>query len=138
MNLPVIKYRDGYKYQLAEDYGIQTPIKPGLPIAAEYITLTTDGILMIRDGYAWDGASGPTFDSASSMRASLVHDALYQLIREGFLPIVAREDADNLLYKLCVEDGMGRIRAWIWKVAVKYFAGSAAEWKSERQIVTAP
>jgi hypothetical protein len=138
MTCPVIKYRDGFKYQLAEDYTIQTPLRPNTPIVAEYITLSADGVLMIRESYAWDGASGPAWDSASSMRASLVHDALYQLIREGFLPMEARKTADDVLHQICVEDGMNPVRARLWKIAVKYFAGSAAEWKSERTIITAP
>jgi hypothetical protein len=34
-------------------------------------------------GYAWNGPSGPTLDTRNFMRGSLVHDALYQLMREG-------------------------------------------------------
>jgi hypothetical protein len=72
------------------------------------------------------------------MRAGLVHDALYQLIREGFLPIEARSIADDMLCQLCIEDGMWAWRARAWKWAVCKFAKSAAEWGAERKVLTAP
>ena len=50
------------------------------------MSLNESGCLQIAAGYAWDGASGPTIDTRNSMIASLVHDALYQLIREDNYP----------------------------------------------------
>ena len=61
------------------------------------------------------------------MRASLVHDALYQLIRMGKLHPSYREAIDNLLYQICLEDGMWKWRAQTWCWAVKKFAHYAAE-----------
>lgn len=75
-----ILYKEGYKYQLAEEYTISIPIKPDSNIISDYIDLNNDGELVIKKGYAWDGPSGPTIDSLNFMRGSLVHDALYQLI----------------------------------------------------------
>ena len=44
------------------------------------------------------GASGPTLDTDDTMELdSLVHDALYQLMREGCLPQSARKAADKLM-----------------------------------------
>jgi len=77
-----IFYRKGYKYQLHVDYQILIPIH-GFSINTLYLELTQAGLLTICQGYAWDGASGPTIDTKSSMRAALVHDALDQLLREG-------------------------------------------------------
>ena len=57
-----ITYKAGYKYQLKEDYIDTIDIKPGEAIVTEYIALGLDGTLTIRDGYAWDGPSGPTID----------------------------------------------------------------------------
>jgi len=133
-----IRYRDGYKYQLAEDFSIRTPFRPERDIETEFIILRRDGQLLIRRGYAWDGPSGPTFDSPSSMRGSLVHDALYQLMRLGLLPISCRPAADDLLYKLCVEDGMWRWRAWLWRREVRKFAAFAASPSSTREVKVAP
>jgi len=40
-----------------------------------------------------------------------VHDALYQLMRLKLLPASLRETADMLLRRICIEDGMCRLRA---------------------------
>ena len=130
-----IYYKSGYKHQLAKYFCIQTCIHPKTPIFTDYISLGTDGVLMIKRGYAWDGASGPTYDTKSCMRASLVHDALYQLIREGHLSPNHRKDADEHLYNICVEDGMLKCRAWLWKKAVN-LCGNLAN--KPRKTNTAP
>ena len=80
-----IFYCRGYKYQLDQTYVVQVSIKPRADIITEWIKLNRDGMLAIMDGYAWDGPSGPTIDTKNFMRGSLVHDALYQLMREGHL-----------------------------------------------------
>jgi len=121
-----IKYKEGYKYQLAEEYVFATDIT-GYHIVMDFIQLLSDGTLIIAKGYAWDGASGPTYDSKSSMRASMLHDALYQLFGEHRDLLKFRDYADTLLYNTCVEDGMWSIRAWIWKKGVNWFGSSAAE-----------
>ena len=61
-----IKYRSlkKYKYQLMAPYSIQTPYKLGYKIKAPFIRLGKGGSLRILKGYAWDGASGPTWDDA--------------------------------------------------------------------------
>ena len=69
------------------------------------------GVLHIRAGYCWDGMSGGAFDTKTAMRGSLVHDALYQLLREGRLDPAYRLGADRALRGICIEDGMWRIRA---------------------------
>ena len=46
---------------------------------------------------AGDGPSGPAIDTKNFMRASLVHDALYQLMRLGTLDKSRRQYADRLL-----------------------------------------
>ncbi|NDB81874.1 MAG: DUF1353 domain-containing protein [Alphaproteobacteria bacterium] len=107
-----IIYTDGWKYQLKEDYVIKSGIIPPLNVETEYIQLLGDGTLTIREGYAWDGPSGPTIDTKNFMRGSLVHDALYQLIREKHLPLSYRDKADRLLQSICKEDGMSAFRAW--------------------------
>lgn len=132
-----IKYRAGYKYQLAADYSVETNIL-GYNIDTEYLKLVPNGILTLKEGYAWDGASGPTYDSKDSMRGSLVHDALYQLMRLGLLPESCREQSDKLLHDICVEDGMNGVRAALWQLMVEEFAGSAAKNGTDRPIITAP
>ena len=132
-----IEYTDGWKYQLREDYSCQTGITSA-GVVTPYITLETDGRLTIKAGYAWDGPSGPAIDSKNFMRGSLVHDALYQLLREKHLPMQAREEADRLLQKMCVEDGMWKIRAWWVYQGVSTFGKDAAGKGGRHAILYAP
>ena len=121
-----IRYRSGYKYQLLDGFAIKTDICCGVPIDSRYIILNPNGNLVVRSGYAWDGPSGPAVDTKSFMRASLVHDALYQLMRMGLLSVAWRKQADKLLYSICVTDGMWRWRAGLAYRAVRRFAKGAA------------
>jgi len=117
-----IKYRKGYKYQLYEDYSIATGIKLPCDLGTDFLLMTRGGILTISKGYAWDGPSGPAIDTPNFMRGSLVHDALYQLMREGLLPQGYRNRADRLLQDICLDAGMSRIRAWYVYRGVSRFA----------------
>ncbi len=132
-----IYYKKGYKYQLYETYTVFINIVLPDPIITDYVQLK-DGYLIISKGYAWDGASGPTIDTKSSMRGALVHDALYQLMRLGLLPISYRPKADDLLHDICVEDGMWHFRAEGWEEAVSLFAAGAARYGTEQEILAAP
>lgn len=133
----MIKYLSGYEYQLVADYQIQTPIFPPAGIQTSHVWLWEDGMLAIKEGYAWDGPSGPAFHTRDFMRGSLVHDALYQLMRDGHLDIrIWKEHADRLLQQICVEDGMFRARAWWVYQAVRHFGASSASGK--REPLTAP
>ena len=105
------KKRRRCKYTLAEDVPLQLDIRPENEIDTPFIVLTADGLLTVRKGYAWDGPSGPSIDTKTFMRRSLVHDVLYQLMREEYLPLEHREYADGLLRTMCREDGMSRVRA---------------------------
>lgn len=134
---PAIKYRDGYKYQLHEPYIVQTAIIPQEHIGHDFIILSPTGLLMISAGYAWDGPSGPTIDTKNFMRGSLVHDALYQLMRHKLLDCGWRETADSELRRICREDGMSWLRAWWVYKGVRIGGESSAEWQEEN-ILTAP
>jgi hypothetical protein len=102
-----IYYKDGYCPLPAYFDGILGDFE------ADYYKVQ-DSTLIIRRGYAWDGASGPTWDTLEAKRASLVHDVLYQMISEGQLPLPAREQADQLFLDLLKEDGMSKIRRTLW------------------------
>jgi len=86
-----------------------------------YLHLTKNGILLISKGYAWDGASGPAWDTKSCIRGSCIHDALYQLLRLGLLPMEHKSAADLVYRRDCLEDGMHPSRAWWhWKAVDRY------------------
>ena len=134
-----IFYKGGYKYQLAEVYKVQTTIKPAVAISTPFIRLDLAGVLTILKGYAWDGPSGPTVDTKSFMRGSLVHDALYELMRKGFLdPLTHRITADKLLRQMCKEDGMYSVRAWWVYHSVRKFGYKSASKENKKKIIKAP
>jgi hypothetical protein len=134
-----IAYKGGYKYQLKEEYTVAIDIKPTTLIDTEYIKLCSEGNLVISKGYAWDGPSGPTVDTLSFMRGSLIHDALYQLMREGHLDHNEfREAADRTLQKICKEDGMWSLRAWWVYQGVRLFADPAADPAENKPLTRAP
>jgi hypothetical protein len=134
-----IAYKAGYKYQLKQDYTITISIQPPADIVTPFITLTAAGELTMKSGYAWDGPSGPTIDTPNFMRGSLVHDALYQLMRERHLDRTeCRDKADRILQTLCVEDGMSSPRAWLVYQAVSRFGDPAADPARDKPIRYAP
>ena len=123
-------YARGYKYQTRRAFALLLPEMVGAvgaTVRTAWLELTPEGWLLICAGYAWDGASGPTWDSKSSMRGSCVHDALYQLMRLGLLSREWRDVADALFQRLCREDGMLSPRAWLWYQAVRIFADPATD-----------
>jgi len=134
-----ISYNSGYKYQLVEDYDTDINIKPDQNVDIGYIKLTTDGKITIKKGYAWDGPSGPTIDTLNFMRGSLVHDALYQLMREEKLDKdTHREPADRLLQQMCKDDGMTLIRAWWVYQGVRFGGDPAADPANKKPVIKAP
>jgi hypothetical protein len=124
-----------YKYQLMDDYIIQIDIKPIQNIEFKFLSLSPDGVLTIRKSYAWDGPSGPTIDTRNFMRGSLVHDALYQLMRLGVLDYkLHRKRADEILREICLEDGMCSFRAWYVYQALHLFAEGSARPRKEPEV----
>ena len=128
---------DKYKYQLLTTHMLSTKFRPVSRIVTEYIELGTDGVMVVKKLYAWDGPSGPTIDTKNFMRGSLVHDALYQLMREKHISHTNnRKRADIILRDICRADGMSKIRsAWIY-FGVRIGASKAA--KKGREVQTAP
>ena len=118
-----------YKYELTEVFQLDTGIRVDRAYAAPlggtlatdwFVVLASNGNLLLNVGYAWDGASGPALDTSSIMRASLVHDGFYQLMRESGLDPSYRKPADKLLRSMCREDGMTWVLAWgvYWGVRI--------------------
>ncbi len=133
-----IRYKKGFKYQIISPYACMIDIKPLENINTDYIALTTTGCLIVKEGYAFDGPSGPTIDTRNFMRGSLIHDCCFQLLREGHLPQRCRKQADIELRKACREDGMSKIRAWWVYRAVRLFGKKYASTDNKKPILTAP
>lgn len=134
-----ISYKGGYKYQLQTPYIVETNIFPPVDVVLEYVTIRENGTLTVQEGYAWDGPSGPAIPTLTFMRGSLVHDALYQLMRDGGLDrSVYREQADQLLRTICLEDGMWRFRAWYVFHGVRLFGDPSADPANRQPTIYAP
>jgi hypothetical protein len=137
MSTPVVRYRNGLRFQLAEPFQCATPITEACA-GNHWVGLAADGTLTIAAGYAWDGASGPIAQGPEVIRASLVHDALYQLMRECGLAATWRQPADALLRQMLVEDGLHAAMAALVYQAVRTFGAQFADPKSQRPVLTAP
>lgn len=153
-----IEYKAGYKYQLSiSEYPLMLPIAPGDEIfhynrnteiisvdddmdhvkCGPFLALWPSGKMRIYEGYAWDGPSGPAFDTPNFMTPSMVHDALYQLMRNRVIPRDPfRAMADEIMYQMCKRRGMCGARAWWCKRGVVRFGAKAATKK--RPILRAP
>lgn len=126
-----------YKYKLTEDYIHKLSFTVPNDIITEYIELYKDGTIIIKKSYCWDGCSGLAIDDDSNMRGGLVHDSLYQLMREGHLSLDLRELADKELEDTCKEDGMNFIRGELYFEAVEIFGEQYAK-KQEEKIYYSP
>jgi len=120
-----LHYRKGYKYQLAESYYINTRVYPDETIHTDFLSLYRSGLMIIHKGYAWDGASGPTIDTESTMAGSLVHDALYQLMRLELIPRTFRWLADRLMQRIMLSEGMHWFRNKYFFAGVKWFGDAS-------------
>ena len=132
----MISYRSlrSYKYQLLKPYEVRIEIEAPSRLISEHGWIVLhESQLHIKKGYAWDGPSGPTFDTQTFMRASLVHDALYQLLRARLLNPEHRLTADQICRRHCLEDGMDPFRAWYVYYALRLFGGAAARPEPSRK-----
>ena len=145
-----MKYTKGYKYQLKEDFEVDLlgdykwmedggihgqprsiTSKGGFLEARDMFSYGWNTTLKIKAGYAWDGPSGPTIDTKDFMIPSLVHDALYQLLRNGFIAPVGRIEADKELKRLCLSCGMPKWRSWYVYRAVRFGGRKGATERKE-------
>ena len=136
------EYRNNWKYELRQPHQHQLHfVLPGTGGQSKnasdngqpLIKIETENgagkcvAIHFETGYQWDGPSGPTIDTCNAMRASLVHDGLYQAIREGWLEQRARKRADREFHRILKKDGMIFWRRWLWYWGVRLFAANAAQ-----------
>ncbi len=130
-----MKYsKSQYKYQLDEDEIFQTSFRPARTINTRFLTLTRDGVLTVRAGYAWDGMSGPVRDTVHNHHAGLCHDALYQLMRMGHIGMNRWVEADLELAKLCTLYGTSKFWVNVYMVGLKLAKGKYAKPKHRKKI----
>ena len=91
----------------------------GRSIKTSYCRLYQSGRLVLYGGFEWDGASGPTIDTAKTIRASAFHDCLAKLVEDGRLEYSWRINLE--LYRIMMEDGCSLTRATSWLIATNVF-----------------
>ena len=134
-------YVKGYKYRL--EGTVITTVPMGVlgtapEVHTRFITLRrgktygAPSVLVIRDGYAWNGSSGPTPDTQKVMRPSLVHDALYQLLRDGYIPRYNRDLCDVIFRDMYVANGAWQWHADLYLLALRKLGERAATTQLER------
>jgi hypothetical protein len=125
------RFRKGYRYQLAEDREfIHTPLRPKEDIVTTFIELRTDGTLLTKLGYAWDGRSG-LLRRKKTKGPSLFHDAVYQLIRRGHLPPEAKQIADDYYVRLLRKNKVAKWYSGVDGRMLKWFGSKAASEEKE-------
>ena len=85
MTIKIEYIKCGGSYQLTQTYSVQTHLRPVVKVVGSRFTLYPSGVLVIAEGYCWDGCSGPVLDRKTNMRAGLVHDALCEMSRRRLL-----------------------------------------------------
>ena len=113
------KYK--YKFKVEENFSIELPFK--IPDFVHPYASLKDGILSVKRGYAWDGASGPIINTRDTLVASLVHDVLYQAMRLNLIKSSKenRQVADKNFFEILKMNGVNSIRRKVWYFAVRLF-----------------
>lgn len=116
-------------YQTLGDWWVDTGITGAAAVlrVGDLIsaTLHQAGELRVHAGFVCDFASGPTYNTNDSVKASVAHDALYRMSRYHVLGPDLRDEADELFYRILRQDGMYEWRARMWFRAVREFGESA-------------
>ena len=110
-----------YKFKVEENFSIELPFK--IPDFEHEYASSKDGILSVKRGYAWDGASGPIINTRDTLVASLVHDVLYQAMRLNLIKSSKenRKIADKNFFEILKMHGVNSIRRKVWYFAVRLF-----------------
>ena len=110
-----------YKFKVEENFSIELPFK--IPDFEHPYASSKDGILSVKKGYAWDGASGPIINTRDTLVASLVHDVLYQAMRLNLIKSSKenRQIADKNFFEILKMNGVNSIRRKVWYFAVRLF-----------------
>lgn len=122
-----MKYQDitKYKYRLFCDEQFTLPFL--LPDFEGKMIDIVHGVMIVRAGYLWDGPSGPTYDSQDVLRASLAHDALYELMRRGIIDQVHKKNADDYYHKLMINAGVSPLRARVHLLGLRRFGKGSSK-----------
>lgn len=107
-----------YYLKLLRPYGFQTGIKLDHPVLKEYYSLYKDGWCNVFTNYCWNGADKCP-DTVSVIRASLEHDPLTQLYKEGLIPEFSIPIFNDRFETCCREDGMPGWQAKFYRTVLR-------------------
>lgn len=126
-----MKYKKlrSYKYQVWEKFSFELPKNFDILKArrGKYLKLSKTGLVTVDWGYRWDGASGPAIDTPNFMTPSCIHDALYQLIRDGYIAFENWRDADKYMLNECKARKMSWFRRSYVSAGLKLAGGKYAK-----------
>jgi hypothetical protein len=129
----VVAYNDigKYKYRLTRNLSFNLEkfgITPNERIETPWIILEPSGWMHFREGYCWNGASGPTYDDKAAIYASLPHDGGYQLMNLGLLDEAAYKPRfDLVLRRFLRRKGSWSVRGIYYQIGVTLFGHEAAK-----------
>lgn len=126
-----LKKRYGMKWRIAQRYAYLIPdaylrlaVWPTAMVNIGDYVLLEDGVLVLGEGYRWNGTNWPSFDRKTNIRGSALHDAAYQLMHAGLLDWKQHKGIFDAIFRdVCVEDGMRSFEAWYHYHAVRLVGG---------------
>jgi len=122
-----IAYTNADKFVLGRDEYFDLDFAPEYPVENSYAKFTPDGVLKIKRGFLWS-ANFPAMNTDNTKPASLVHDAGYDLIKDGLLPRQQFKDLfDMAMRDILLECGILDARAWAWYMAVQIGGNNALD-----------
>jgi len=110
----LISYKAGHSHKLTEPYSIDVPIKD---TARHDLISLENGRLTIDKGYDWNGVT--TLPTKNRLRASLVHDALYDLLAHKKLHERSKKIIDDIYVNIAIEDGEPYLTAIFMKLGLR-------------------
>ena len=113
-------YKKCYDRKVRHDFTFNVNIKPSKTVKMDYVTLTSDGVLKIKEGYHYDSHNMLSFlDTPSMNRAIIIRDALLQILVVGNLNVKYRRAAERVYREVMIKGGTTPLRAWYHYLKVR-------------------
>lgn len=118
-----------YKFTEEKNIVIQTALRPAKPcIIQGFVFLDKDGNLYIYKGYSHNGVT-LGIDFSFTRIPALVHDAVFQLMQEGLLPLSFFKQCNLELKRLMLANGSPKFIAKFYYFMVQTFGKPFARHK---------
>ena len=131
-----MKYQKVQGFRVAETWEYQTQIATDRIIRTEWVDLV-EGLLIMKKGFCFE-PSGPTIKTKSIQQGCCAHDAIYFLIRNGYLESYWKEAGDDLMREVHLGDEVAKIRAGYFHWFVDKLGDPSIDPRNRKSILTAP